>query len=251
MLKYHEKLKPLNLNHKLNNNRIKKPNYKTYNNNSEQSRINASSTTNTSMINKKLKFLPVLNPNKINNFNPVLIKKFPKSNSTINIIKYRKKSLFDNNNIPEEEFNNTKTILAKIPNNVSNLIKKAEEIIKGRSRNHIALLSEGKYKMRDVAINLSKDISKQNYKISLIKQKHTNIDAKEQMVYRALEEYKFQYEQDYKKFLDFMEKEQKRNKSDEEVNLKFKDNMAKLEEDYDLSVLDNKALLEKLGRRLD
>ena len=208
-------------------------------NNSEYSANNASATTNASRVKNKSNFLPKL----ITPKNNYLLKKiklnknFKKSSSVTSL------SNISNMYIPS-------ALTTKSSRQTIELLDNAEQIMRERMKNHGVVIAGGKLLLKSIALRVSKEVSKKNYTINLLKEKRTQINEKERLINQALKEFSEQYESDHKKFIDFVEEEKRKQKLEEESMIDIKGKREKKEESLNEEGLLNKKLEDMLERKI-
>lgn len=106
-------------------------------------------------------------------------------------------------------------------NKTSFLINNADMIIKERKRNYMGRALK---QTKSSIINKSKEICLNNYLITQLREKRTEINDKQAQILSKLNNSEKRFEIDYKNFVDFVEKINKKEKSEEEYlnNLKNK-----------------------------
>ena len=194
--------------------------------NSEYSLINVSATTNASVI-----------------------KNNSTANSSIPCKSHRiLKKIIKSNNISQRPINNSQIYSYNQKNKISKIIQNADEIMKERGKFHELELMERKYLLRKPAVNLSKDISYKNYYISLLKEKRIDINKRELIIRKNLDEYAELYEKDYRKFMNFVEDMKAKERLDFETLTEFRQKREEKEKLYENEKSLNKKLDEKLER---
>ena len=179
-------------------------NYSFISNNSEHSFNNVSSTTNASRINK-IKHFP--------NILPKLVT--PKHNFILKKISTTNKNLVKSNSVTN--ISNTPISLSTmLIRQRADLFDNAEQILKERINNQGVIKGGGKFLLKSIALRNSKDVSKKNYAINLLKQKRTQISEKERVINQAIKEFSEQFENDHRKFIYFVETEKRKQKEEEE-----------------------------------
>jgi len=97
--------------------------------------------------------------------------------------------------------------------------------MQNRNRNASNTLSS-KSKCRSDVIKDTREICMKNYMIDLLKSERTQLNDKELSIRKALNENESKFDNDYSKFLKYIEDEKKLKKAFEEVN--FKPNIKKI-----------------------
>ena len=203
-------------------------------NNSDFSLNNNSSTTNASVVKKQPKFLPKL--------------KTTRSNHMIKNVNFdffiKKKNLGINYYIeptPSSRLSNKEQ---------DNLIANADHILRGRTNKIGSIISIGKKNHRRIALAIAKGISKKNYTINLLKEQRTKINEKEILIEQAVKDFSEQYENDYRRFIEFVANEKKRQLLEDDVAISIKEKMEKKKLNLDEEILMNKRLEETLDRKI-
>ena len=232
------KLKPLTNSSRtiISGNRLIPRNSSFVSNNSEYSANNASATTNASKIKNKSNFLPKLITPKNNYF----LKKI-KLNK--NLRKSSSLTSLSNIYIPS-------VLTTKSSKQTIELLDNAEQIMRERMKNHGVVIAGGKLLLKSIALRVSKEVSKKNYTINLLKEKRTQINEKERLINQALKEFSESYENDHKKFIDFVEEEKRKQKLEEESMIDIKGKREKKEESLNEEGLLNKKLEDMLERKI-
>ena len=213
-------------------------NYSLISNNSEHSFNNVSSTTNASRINK-IKHFP--------NILPKLVT--PKHNFIIKKISTTNKNLVKSNSVTN--ISNTPISLSTLLiRQRADLFDNAEQILKERMNNQGVIKGGGKFLLKSIALRNSKDVSKKNYAINLLKQKRTQISEKERVINQAIKEFSEQFENDHRKFIYFVETEKRKQKEEEENMNNIKEEREKKEQLLYEEGLMNKRLDEMLERKI-
>ena len=232
------KLKPLTNSSRtiISGNRLIPRNSSFVSNNSEYSVNNASATTNASRVKNNSNFLPKL----ITPKNNYLLKKI-KLNK--NLRKSSSVTSLSNIYIPS-------ALTTKSSRQTIELLDNAEQIMRERMKNHGVVIAGGKFLLKSIALRVSKEVSKKNYTINLLKEKRTQINEKERIINQALKEFSEQYENDHKKFIDFVEEEKRKQKLEEETMIYIKEKREKKEKTLNEEGLMNKKLEEMLERKV-
>ena len=219
----------------LNNKRIF-PRNNSFISSSEYSVNNASSTTKASKINNKYNFnlLPKLSPKRNYILKKIKINNFKKSSSLGNL----------------NNFFISSTVSSKSNKKTIELLDNAEQIMRERMKNHGVVIAGGKFLLKSIALKESKEVSKKNYTINLLKEERTQINEKERIINKALKEFESQYESDHKKFMYFVEEEKRKQKLEEETMNYIKEKLEKKRELLNQESLLNKRLEETLERKI-
>ena len=129
----------------------------------------------------------------------------------------------------------------------NDLFDKADKIMKDRMNKHGDFIGNKKH-TRSLAISILKGISQKNYTINLLKEQRTKINEKERIIDEVVKEFSTQFENDYKRFIDFVSNEKRKQQLEEEIELEARrkalDNIKKaiISEQYED---ENKKELEK------
>jgi hypothetical protein len=108
----------------------------------------------------------------------------------------------------------------KIFKSHSDIIKEAKKIMDNRNKSSTNSLST-KNKCRSHLIKDTREVCMKNYMIDLVKSERTLLNDKELSIRKALNENETIFDNDYSKFLKYIEDEKKIKKAFEEVKLKF------------------------------
>ena len=215
-------------------NRVLIRNSSFFSNNSEFSLNNNSSTTNASAVRKQPRFLPKL--------------KTPRNNQILKNINFdffiKKKNLGVNYYI-EPKPSSRLSIKEQ-----DNLISNADNILRQRTSKIGSLISFDKKNHRRMALGIAKGISQKNYTINLLKEQRTKINEKEILIEQAVKDFSEQYENDYRKFIEFVANEKRKQQLEDEVVNNIKEKMEKKKLDLDEENLMNKRLEETLDRKI-
>jgi hypothetical protein len=198
-------------------------------NNSEYSLNNNSSTTNASAIRKKPIFLP-----KLNTKSGQILK-------NVNFDFFKR-----NNNLMSMTPSIKSTRISKAYND---LFDKADKIMKDRMNKHGDFIGNKKH-TRSLAISISKGISQKNYTINLLKEQRTKINEKERIIDEVVKEFSTQFENDYKRFIDFVSNEKRKQQLEEEAMNEIKEKKEKKKEILLEESLLNKRLEESIERKI-
>ena len=129
---------------------------------------------------------------------------------------------------------------AKVPSKRRETFKDADQILKDRIRR---LAGTGPLRQtRTSVLQKSKEVCLNNYLISQLKEKRTDINKKEIFINTALKSSETQFEIDYKTFIDFVEEIKKKEKEDEEKLSNLKVTREKIENEYNQYLYTNKKL---------
>ena len=178
-------------------------------NNSDHS-FNISATTNAS----KIKHFPNILPKLMTPKNNLILKKI-RTNRNL------KKSS------SVTSISNTTTISTMLIKQNADLFDNAEQIMKERLKNYGVMKGGSKFLLKSLALRVSKEVSKKNYMINLLKEKRTQINEKERIINRALKEFSEQFESDHRKFINFVENEKRKQKEEEEKLFNLKEEKEK------------------------
>ena len=100
-------------------------------------------------------------------------------------------------NIVENQFYYPKTNLNK---SSLKILEKADEVMKQRNNSNNYIMEGGKNYSKKFILRESKDISKKNYSINLLKQKRTEINLKSFLMEQAVKNFNNQFDKDYHDF---------------------------------------------------
>jgi hypothetical protein len=172
------------------------------------STINRSLTTNES---SGMNFSSINNYNKIKKNNNYRIKKV---NESLNYVP------MNTIGTGQSTWYHTKTV-SSINQEKRQLLEDADQIMKERLRINIGGggLND---KKRSKVLEKSKELCLNNYMITQLKEKRTEINKKEFYIDMALKNSEKQYEIDYRAFIDFVEEIKKKEKKEEEILNKMK-----------------------------
>ena len=140
-----------------------------------------------------------------------LKKSFMKSKSSL---KFPSKSIFKGNN-SNNDFIIGNIFLPKISSNKQRtlLLKNADQIVKERNRHYIGRRLK---QTKSSILIKSKEICLNNFLITQLKDKRTEINDKQTLIFSKLQSCEKKFELDYKNFIDFVEKINKKEKEEEE-----------------------------------
>ena len=194
---------------------------------SDYSLVNVSATTNASIIQK-----PANNSTLIPCKSHRILKKIKLNRNSQNLI--NKSEIFSYN--PNKK--------------VMKIIENADQIIKERVKFHESNETRAKNLLRNVALNISKEITYKNYYINSLKEKRIEINKKEIIINKALKEFADQYHNDYKKFMYFIEDVKKKEKNDIDTILELKQKKEEKEKLLENEYFLNKRLDEMIERKI-
>ena len=122
--------------------------------------------------------------------------------------------------------------------------------MKERLKFHGLGWSGGRGLLKSVALKASKEISYKNYSINLLKQKRIEINEKEFIKNKALNDFSDQFEIDHKIFVNFVEEVKAKHRKEEETFFNLKQIREQKENLYEKEKLLNKKLYENLERKI-
>ena len=185
-----------------------------------------------------------MNYSSINNFNRNIYK--------LNKYNYKIKKIHDSlNNIPintvptgQSTWYHTKTV-SSINKEKKQLLEDADKIMKDRFKANIGGGGGLNDRRKNKILEKSKELCLNNYMITQLKEKRTEINKKEFYIDMALKNSEKQYEIDYRSFIDFVEEIKKKEKKEEELLNKMKNKKDSTESILNEEVNLNKKLEEK------
>ena len=185
-----------------------------------------------------------MNYSSINNFNRNIYK--------LNKYNYKIKKIHDSlNNIPintvptgQSTWYHTKTV-SSINKEKKQLLEDADKIMKDRFKANIGGGGGLNDRRKNKILEKSKELCLNNYMITQLKEKRTEINKKEFFIDMALKNSEKQYEIDYRSFIDFVEEIKKKEKKEEELLNKMKNKKDSTESILNEEVNLNKKLEEK------
>lgn len=152
-------------------------------------------------------------------------------------------SFIFSNNFNKKTINNAFKIYMKTePNKSSDIIKNADKILKQRLDNHLMFNPL----VKSTYLKNTKEIGLDNYKIRLMKQKRNDLNTKAFVINKAMKSNEKIFEQDYKNFLDFVDKTNNYYKNQEYLMNKYKKLIEQKEVEYIKLNLQHKKLKEDL-----
>ena len=203
-------------------------------NNSEYSVNNNSSTTNASAIKKRPSFLPQI--------------KTPRST---NVPKNANFDFFQKNTeLPISSISTPYIQSSRSMKDMFQIINKADTIVRERMNRHNISFAGGKRHIRSVAISISKGISQKNYTINLLKEQRTKIGDKQRLIDQVIKEFSDQYENDYRRFIDFVAEEKRKQQLEETTMNNLKEKREKKKASLDEETMMNKRLEEAMEKRI-
>ena len=200
------------------------PSIKASINNNDCSINNISSTTNASVI-------------KNTQNNSLIIQNKPQKYRILKKIKLNK-DIRSNSMITKDLFHSTKNINKK----TLEILENADHIIKERAKFHEINVFGDKYKNKYLGLKLSKDASKNNYALNLLKKRRIQLNEKEFIFNKVLNEFDEQYKKDYKNFNNFVEKIKNKHQKEEYIIINLKKIKEKKEELIEEELFKNKRL---------
>ena len=138
----------------------------------------------------------------------------------------------------------TKTV-ASIMREKQKELNMADEIMKERQRQGLGGGIGNNNRRRGKVLEKSREICLDNYMITQLRQKRTEISKKEFFVEKALKLSEKQYEKDYRAFIDFVGDIKKKEKKEEEILNKLKNKKDQTETKLNDELYINKKLMEK------
>jgi len=185
-----------------------------------------------------------MNYSSINNFNRNIYK--------LNKNNYRIKKIKDSlSYIPlntlgtgQSTWYHTKTV-SSIHKEKKQLLEDADKIMKDRLRMNIGGGGGLNDRKKSKILDKSKELCLNNYMITQLKEKRTEINKKEFYIDMALKNSEKQYEIDYRSFIDFVEEIKKKEKKEEEILNKMKNKKDSTESILTEEINLNKKLEEK------
>ena len=185
-----------------------------------------------------------MNYSSINNFNRNIYK--------LNKNNYRIKKIQDSlSYIPlntlgtgQSTWYHTKTV-SSIHKEKKQLLEDADKIMKDRLRMNIGGGGGFNDRKKSKILDKSKELCLNNYMITQLKEKRTEINKKEFYIDMALKNSEKQYEIDYRSFIDFVEEIKKKEKKEEEILNKMKNKKDSTESILTEEINLNKKLEEK------
>ena len=141
--------------------------------------------------------------------------------------------------------NNLKKYLKTEPNKVSksvDLINDADKILKGRSN----LYPMNSQLVKSVYMKKTKEICLDNYKMKLMKKRRNDLNTKVFNINNALKSNETIFEQDYKRFLEFVEDTNNSYKNQEYILNKLKTLIDQKETEYNKQIAKHKKLKEDI-----
>lgn len=151
--------------------------------------------------------------------------------------------LIFSNNIMKKTINKAfKNYLKTEPNKSCDIINNADKILKQRLDNHLMFNPLVKF----TYLKNTKEIGLDNYKIKLMKKKRNDLNTKAFVINRAMKSNEKIFEQDYKNFLDFVDKTNNYYKNQEYLINKYKKLIEEKEVEYNKLNLKHKKLKEDL-----
>lgn len=129
-------------------------------------------------------------------------------------------------------------------NQTSFLINNADMILKERKRNYMGRALK---QTKSSIINKSKEVCLNNYLITQLREKRTEINDKQAEILSKLNNSEKRFEIDYKNFIDFVEKINKKEKSEEE----YLNNLKNKSKNIETNFLEQKALNKNLESKAE
>lgn len=134
--------------------------------------------------------------------------------------------------------------------NTIKLLKNADKIMKERMKFNGLGVPGGKKLLKSVAMRISKEVCYKNYTISLLKERRTNLNLKEYLINKSLQEYSDELEIDNKNFMNFIEEAKNRYRKEEDALIESRQLREKEENLFVKETLLNKKLYETLERKI-
>jgi hypothetical protein len=138
----------------------------------------------------------------------------------------------------------TKTV-SSINKEKKQLLEDADKIMKDRLKMNIGAGGVINDRKKSKILEKSKELCLNNYMITQLKEKRTEINKKEFYIDMALKNSEKQYEIDYRSFIDFVEEIKKKEKKEEEILNKMKTRKDSTEINLNEEINNNKKLEEK------
>jgi hypothetical protein len=138
----------------------------------------------------------------------------------------------------------TKTV-ASIMKEKQKELDAADEIMKERQKIGLGGGIGNNLKIKSKVLQKSREICLDNYMITQLREKRTEISKKEYFVEKALKRSEKQYEKDYRTFIDFVGDIKKKEKKEEEILNKMKNKKDQTENKLNEELIINKKLMEK------
>ena len=138
----------------------------------------------------------------------------------------------------------TKTV-ASIMREKQRELNEADEIMKEREKRGLGGGIGGNSRKKMKILEKSREICLDNYMITQLRQKRTEISKKEFFVEKALKRSEKQYEKDYRAFIDFIGDIKRKEKKEEEILNKLKNKKDETESRLNDELLVNKKLVER------
>ena len=167
-----------------------------------------------------------------------------KSNSKCSPKNFYYRNTEENNIFNRNNENNFFLPYLTARNQTSYLINNADMIIKERKRNYMGRALK---QTKSSIINKSKEICLNNYLITQLREKRTEINDKQAEILSKLNNSEKRFEIDYKNFIDFVEKINKKEKSEEEYLNNLKNKSKNIEKNF----LEQKALNKNLESKAE
>ena len=138
----------------------------------------------------------------------------------------------------------TKTV-ASIMREKQRELNEADEIMKEREKRGLGGGIGGNSRKKMKILEKSREICLDNYMITQLRQKRTEISKKEFFVEKALKRSEKQYEKDYRAFIDFIGDIKRKEKKEEEILNKLKNKKDETESRLNEELVINKKLVER------
>ena len=124
-------------------------------------------------------------------------------------------------------------------------LNEADKIMKEREKRGLGGGLGGNSRKKMKILQKSREICLDNYMITQLRQKRTEISKKEFFVEKALKQSEKQYEKDYRAFIDFVGDIKRKEKKEEEILNKLKNKKDETESRLNEELLVNKKLVER------
>ena len=169
-------------------------------------------------------------------------KSFLKSKSNI---KFSSRNIFKGNNSNDDFFSGN-IFLPKISSNKQRtlLLKNADQIVKERNRHYIGRRLK---QTKSTILIKSKEICLNNFLITQLKDKRTEINDKQTLIFSKLQSCEKKFELDYKNFIDFVEKINKKEKEEEE----FLNGLKNISKNIEEKLMEQQSLNKNLEMKVE
>ena len=160
-------------------------------------------------------------------------------------IKFSSRNIFKGNNSNDDFFSGN-IFLPKISSNKQRtlLLKNADQIVKERNRHYIGRRLK---QTKSTILIKSKEICLNNFLITQLKDKRTEINDKQTLIFSKLQSCEKKFELDYKNFIDFVEKINKKEKEEEE----FLNGLKNISKNIEEKLMEQKSLNKNLEMKVE